>query len=139
MVEAVTVELPNVTSAIALAGEREENLKILAQQTGATIVLRGQALRISGTGKQIDLATRLVKALEAGWSSGSVISSVDILTARHALDAQQQDELHELRQDVLARTLRGEDIRAKTFRQRQYIQAVSHSRPYLLHWSSGDR
>ncbi len=124
MVETVTVELPNAASAIALAGEREENLKILARQTGATLVLHGLALRISGTDPQIDLATRLVKALEAVWGRGTVVSGVDILTARHALDTQQQDELHELRQDVLARTRRGEDIRAKTLQQRQYIQAV---------------
>lgn len=124
MVEAITVELPNVASAIALAGEREENLKILARHSGATLVLRGQALRISGTDQQIDLATRLVKSLEAVWSSGTAISGVDILTARQALDSQQQDELQELRQDVLARTRRGEDIRAKTLQQRQYIQAV---------------
>jgi phosphate starvation-inducible PhoH-like protein len=124
MVETVTVELPNAASAIALAGEREENLKILARQTGATLVLHGQALRISGTEPQIDLATRLVKALEAVWGRGTALSGVDILTARHALDTQQQDALHELRQDVLARTRRGEDIRAKTFQQRQYIQAV---------------
>lgn len=124
MVEAVTIELPNIASAIALAGEREDNLKTLARQTGATVVLRGQALRISGTNNQIDLATRLVKALEAVWVSGTAISSVDILTARQALETQQQDELHELRQDVLAHTRRGEDIRAKTFQQRQYIQAV---------------
>ncbi|XGV98815.1 MAG: PhoH family protein [Leptolyngbya sp. BL-A-14] len=124
MVEAVTVELPNIESAIALAGEREENLKTLARQTGATLVLRGQELRISGTENQIDLANRLVQALEAIWSSGTAITGVDILTARHAIDTQQQDELRELRQDVLAHTRRGEDIRAKTFRQRQYIQAV---------------
>ncbi|MBW4582707.1 MAG: PhoH family protein [Tildeniella nuda ZEHNDER 1965/U140] len=124
MVEAVTIELPSIASAIALAGERDENLKTLARQTGAALVLRGQALRISGTDNQIDLATRLVQALEAVWSSGTAISGVDILTARQALETQQQDELHELRQDVLAHTRRGEDIRAKTFRQRQYIQAV---------------
>lgn len=124
MVEAITVELPTAASAIALSGERDENLKILAKQTGAALVLRGQALRISGTNSQIDLATRLVKALESVWGSGTAISGVDILTARHALDMQQQDELHELRQDLLARTRRGEDIRAKTLRQREYIQAV---------------
>lgn len=124
MVEAVTIELPSIASAIALAGEREENLKTLARQTGATLVLRGQDLRISGTDHQIDLASRLVKALEELWSGGTAISGVDILTARHALDTRQQDELHELREDVLAQTRRGEVIRAKTFRQRQYIQAV---------------
>ncbi|SRR5579883_481422 len=124
MTEAVTVQLPSIESAIALAGEREENLKTLARQTGATLVLRGQELRITGTDNQIDLATRLVKALEDVWIRGTAISGVDILTTRHALDTQQQDELNELRQDVLARTRRGEEIRAKTFRQRQYIQAV---------------
>lgn len=124
MVEAVTVELPSIASAIALAGEREDNLKTLARQTGATLVLRGQALRISGTDQQIELATRLVKALEEIWSSGIALSEVDILTTCQAINTQQQDELRELRQDVLAHTRRGEDIRAKTFRQRQYIQAV---------------
>jgi phosphate starvation-inducible PhoH-like protein len=49
---------------------------------------------------------------------------VDIQTACHALDTQQQDELQDLQKDVLARTRRGELIRAKTFRQRQYIKAV---------------
>ena len=124
MVEAVTIELPTIASAIALAGEREENLKTLARQTGATLVLRGQDLRISGTDTQIDLATRLVKALEDVWGNGTALSGVDILTALHALDTHQQDELRELRHDVLAHTRRGEDIRAKTFHQRQYIQAV---------------
>ncbi len=124
MVEAVIVPLSSIESTIALVGEREENLKTLARQTGATFVLRGQELHISGTEDQINLATQLVNALKETWNSGMMLSGVDILTARQALETQQQDALKELRQDVLARTRSGEDIRAKTFRQRQYIQAV---------------
>lgn len=119
-----TIQLPSIDSAIALAGEREENLKLLAQQTGATIVMRGQELYISGTGKQIDLATSLVRSLEDIWSKGQAVSSADILTARQALDTHRQDELQDLQRDVVARTRRGEEVRAKTFRQRQYIQAL---------------
>ncbi|MBF2007319.1 PhoH family protein [Chlorogloeopsis fritschii PCC 9212] len=124
MAEAFTIELPNVTSAIALAGQGEENLKILARQTGATLVLRGQELLISGTDKQIDLASRLVRSLEDLWSKGNFVSSADILTARQALDSHREGELQDLQRDVLAKTRRGEEIRAKTFRQRQYIQAL---------------
>ncbi len=124
MVEAFRLHLPTVESAIALAGEREENLKLLAQQTGATLVLRGQELLISGTANQIQLMQRLVAALEEDWSQGKAIAGVDILTARQAIDTHRQDELQDLQRDVLARTRRGENIRAKTFRQRQYIQAV---------------
>jgi len=124
MADALTIHLSNIKSAIALAGDGEENLKTLSRQTGATLVLRGQELQISGTDKQIDLAGRLVRSLEDLWSQGINISTTDILTARQALDTHQEKELQEIRRDILARTRKGEEVRAKTFRQRQYIEAL---------------
>lgn len=124
MAEASTIQLPNPESAIALSGEQEENLKTLARTTGATLVLRGQELYISGTEKQIDLCRSLVRSLEYLWLKGKNISNTDILTARQALDTQRQDELQDLQRDIVARTRKGEEVRAKTFRQRQYIQAL---------------
>ncbi|MFK0735344.1 MAG: PhoH family protein [Gloeotrichia echinulata GP01] len=124
MADAGKIQLPNITSAIALAGDGEENLKILSQQTGATLVLRGQELHIYGSDNQVEIASRLVRSLEDIWIKGNTISSADILTARQALDTHREGELQELQRDVLARTRRGEEIRAKTFRQRQYIDAL---------------
>jgi phosphate starvation-inducible protein PhoH and related proteins len=120
----ITIEFPNPDSAIAMTGFQEENLKLLAQQTGATIVLRGQAIVISGTESQVDQVSRLVRSLESYWAKGRTVTGVDIVTARHALNDQNQQELQELQRDVIARTRRGEEIRAKTFKQRQYIQAI---------------
>jgi phosphate starvation-inducible PhoH-like protein len=124
MVEAFTIQLPSIESAIALAGDREENLKILSQQIGANLVLRGQDILISGTPRQIELSQQLIQSLKDYWSQGKPISGVDILTARHAIDTHRQDDLKDLQKDILARTRRGDEVRAKTFRQRQYIQAV---------------
>ncbi|NEQ27868.1 MAG: PhoH family protein [Microcoleus sp. SIO2G3] len=109
---------------MALAGQQENNLKQIARQTGATLVLRGQELLISGTDKQTDLTLRLVRSLEPYWSLGKPITQTDITTARQALDTDRPGDLQDLQRDVIARTRRGEDIRAKTFRQRQYIQAI---------------
>lgn len=128
-----TIDLPTVESAIALAGDREENLKQLAKLTGATIVLRGQQILVSGTETQVAQVEKLVRSLEPYWSQGKAVTGVDILTARHALDSDRQDELQTLQRDVLARTRRGDEIRAKTFRQRQYIQAIrSHDLTFCL-------
>ncbi|WP_427157992.1 PhoH family protein [Aliinostoc sp. HNIBRCY26] len=124
MADALIIQLPNVPSAIALAGDREENLKILAKQTGANLVLRGQELYISGTDAQKELAARLVRSLENIWIHGNIISSADIATARQALDTNRQDELQQLQRDVLAKTRRGDEVRAKTFKQRQYIDQI---------------
>ncbi|HEY9783180.1 MAG TPA: PhoH family protein [Leptolyngbyaceae cyanobacterium] len=124
MAEVLTIVLPNQESAIALSGEHEENLKSFARQTGATLVLRGQELYISGTDKQIQLCSQLVRSLEDLWGKGKSISSADILTARQALDTHRQNELQELQRDILTRTRGGDEVRAKTFRQRQYIQQI---------------
>ncbi|MBE9182309.1 PhoH family protein [Oculatella sp. LEGE 06141] len=124
MGNALTIDLPSPESAIALAGLQEENIKQLARQTGATIVLRGQSLHISGTEKQIELTQQLVRSLEPYWSVGKSITGVDILTARQAIDTRRQDDLSRLQKDVIVRTRRGEEIRAKTFRQQRYIQAI---------------
>lgn len=127
MAEASTIQLPSIESAIALSGEREENLKTIARQTGAALVLHGQELYISGTDKQVDLSRRLVQSLEYLWLKGKAISQADILTARQALDTERQDELKDLQRDILAKTRKGEEIRAKTFRQRQYIRALNQN------------
>jgi phosphate starvation-inducible protein PhoH and related proteins len=126
MAGALTIELPNIESALSLAGNQEDNLKILSRQTGASFVMRGIVLHISGTDNQIDLANRLVRSLENLWGKASNISNTDILTARQALDTHSEGDLQDLQRDVIAKTRRGEVIRAKTFRQRQYIQACGY-------------
>ncbi len=124
MTEAVKIELPSVDSAIALSGYQEENIKLLAKHTGANIVLRGQELLITGTATQIERCQKIVYSLESLWKNGKTITGVEILTARHAIETNRQDDLEQLQQDVLAKTRRGLEIRAKTFRQRKYVQAI---------------
>jgi phosphate starvation-inducible PhoH-like protein len=125
MTEALkTIDLLSSESAIALAGVREENIKTLSRQTGAQIVLRGQELLISGTPKQVERTCEIVRSLKPFWFEGKRISKVDIRTAGNALDTGRQDELQDMQEHILARTRRGEDIRAKTLPQWQYIQAV---------------
>ncbi len=119
-----TIQLPTPESAMALAGEAEVNLKLLSRQTGATLQLRGQALHIGGTAKQVALCQDILRLLAELWQAGRPISEVDILTVRHALNTHRQDEYQALQDDVLARTRRGELLRAKTFRQRQYVQSI---------------
>ena len=114
-------------NAIALAGPHEENIKRIAKQTGATVVLRGSELSIAGTENQVNRVRKIVETLEPTWSQGQAIAVTDVLTAIHALDTHREDELQNIQKDVVAKTRRGQIIRAKTFRQQQYIQALRTS------------
>jgi phosphate starvation-inducible protein PhoH and related proteins len=119
--------LVNSVNAIAFAGPQEENVKRIAQQTGANIVLRGTELNIAGTGSQIERTRKIVETLEPIWSQGQTVAITDVMTAIHALDTHREDDLKSIQTDVIARTRRGEVIRAKTFRQQQYIKALRKS------------
>ena len=119
-----TIELPSKDSAIALSGYKEENLKIIASKTGANVVLRGQELLISGTSNQVERCEKIVRSLSRLWKDAKTITQADIATAVLAVDTKRQDHLQELHQDILATTRRGQEIRAKTFRQSKYVQAI---------------
>lgn len=120
----VTIELPSNDSAIALAGSQGENLKLLAHQTGARLVFRGQDLTIGGTPAQIDRASALIRLLQPLWSEGRHISSVDIRTAVAALDTGNREQLQRVQSEILATNRKGDRIRPKTVAQWEYIQAI---------------
>jgi phosphate starvation-inducible protein PhoH and related proteins len=119
-----TIQLPSNESAIAIAGIQEENLKFLARHTGAKLVLRGQELMVYGEEKPVERVLKVLRSLKPYWQEAKTISQPDFMTAFQALDTGRLEEYQDLQQNVLARTRRGELIRAKTFRQRQYIKAI---------------
>ncbi|RZM81892.1 PhoH family protein [Leptolyngbya iicbica] len=124
MQQTAHIDLSSSESAIALSGQQNDNIKFIAEQTGVKVALRGRDLLLSGTAKGVELAQKIVRALEPLWSEGTIISRADILTARQAINTDQLDELRAIQSETVTRTRRGEIIRAKTFRQRQYIQAL---------------
>lgn len=119
-----TIALPNIESAIALAGNQEENLQFIARHTGANLILRGQDLVIYGKEKPVQRSIDVVNFLKPYWDTAQSITQPDILTAFQALDTGRVEEYQDIQNDVLAKTRHGESIRAKTFRQRQYVKAI---------------
>lgn len=119
-----TIQLPSLESAIALSGVKEENLKLFAQHTGTEVVLRGQELLIRGREKAVERCAKAIYFLEPYWQEAQAIAQPDVLTAFHAIDTNRVEEYKDLQKQTLGKTRRGEYIRAKTFRQRQYIQMI---------------
>ncbi|MDJ0534624.1 MAG: PhoH family protein [Xenococcaceae cyanobacterium MO_207.B15] len=121
-----TIQLPSIESAIALAGIGEANLPIISRHTGVKMVLRGQQLLILGQEKAVARTMSIVRSLHDLWEEGKPLSEADLMTAFQAVDTGRIEEYQELQKDVLARTRKGELIRAKTFKQKQYVKAIQN-------------
>ena len=121
-----TIPLPSNESAIALSGQKEINLQLISRQTGVKTILRGQDLLIFGQEKAVERASTIVRSLKYLWETGKQVTEPDIMTAFQALDTGRAAEFDELKTNILAKTKKGEIIRAKTFKQKQYVKAIQN-------------
>ncbi|WP_434683900.1 PhoH family protein [Pseudanabaena minima] len=120
--EPYILSLPTPSSAISLAGTREENLKTLAELTSVRLVLRGQDLLIDGTTEQISLVEQVIKALKTLWSQEKTIAAVDIRAALEAIAEERSGEWRD--RATISRNKRGDSVQPRTYRQQQYVQAM---------------
>ena len=118
------MSLPSPEAAVALAGPSEANLRRLEALTGTSLVLYGLDLRIQGRESQVTRAHAVLSSLKPLWESGEPIAAVDLQTALTALDTGKQEEHGELARQVLTITRQGRPLRARTPRQRAFIDAI---------------
>jgi phosphate starvation-inducible PhoH-like protein len=88
------------------------------------LVLYGLDLRIQGRDSQVNRAHAVLLSLKPLWESGEPIAAVDLQTALTALDTGKQEEHGELARQVLTTTRQGRPLRARTPRQRAFIDAI---------------
>ncbi len=119
-----TIPLSSPVQALSLAGPQEANLKLIAHRTGAKLTLRGHDLWVCGTDEQREQVHQWVEILEPIWQGGNPVTRVDVENAYRALNEQQGEAQRGAQLHVLARTRKGEPIRAKTPRQQHYVQAI---------------
>ena len=65
------LDLPDSYAALALAGEAEATLHRLEALTGASLVLRGLQLVITGRSAQIERAASVVELVRPIWQEGA--------------------------------------------------------------------
>jgi len=118
------IDLPDSSAALALAGEAEATLHLIADLTGASLVLRGLSVVIQGSHSQLERTSALVELLRPLWQEGQPITAVDLQTALTALDTGRGEEHRELGHQVLARSQNGVLLRPRTLRQQTYVEAM---------------
>jgi len=120
----VALPLASPTAALALAGEAEATLRKLEALTGATLVLRGQELRLDGRPAQVQRARDLIELLRPLWEGGERIELVDIQAALTALDSGRGDQHRELGRQVLAVSRTGRQLSPRTAGQKRFVDAI---------------
>ncbi len=120
-----SIDLPDSDAATALAGAGQSILHRLEALTGASIVLRGLKLEISGRSSQLERASALIELMRPVWQEGQTVSTADVTAALSSIDNGREEEHASLAKEVLARSQSGSLLRPRTFRQKTYLDAMA--------------
>ncbi|WP_042458530.1 PhoH family protein [Neobacillus dielmonensis] len=123
----INVQLENPTEAIALLGNSDQNLKIIEQELGVSVITRGESVSLSGDAEKTALAGAVIDKLMAVIRKGINISQTDVLYAVQMAQKGTLEYFGNLYDEEIGKTVKGKTIRVKTMGQRQYIMAIRNN------------
>ena len=121
----VRLSIPSDLDAVDVTGSGDVLLRAIERASTASIVVRGDAISISGTPDEVELLTRVFTYIIKAAASGDAPSEDDCLRLLDTLREREQG-LAGLRDDILL-TYRGKAIRPKTIGQQRYIDAIRNN------------
>ena len=116
--------LDDNATALAFYGERNSNLKLIADATGTTVHSRGNELTLVGGAEAVALARNLVAQLYGMVHRGAPLAAQDIGRAAAILRADHKVELREVFSDTILVAGRARPIAPKGLAQKRYVDAI---------------
>jgi phosphate starvation-inducible PhoH-like protein len=121
------VVLADTDEAIALAGSRDENLRLIEREVGADIGARGNEIRVRGTREQVARATDLLGELMKLVRMGHPITAGEVEYAARLVGKAGADPSKVVFSEVVLVTDRGKPVKPHTQTQREYVDAIARS------------
>lgn len=118
------VNIERMEEAVDIFGSFDQNMRILEQALGVTVVNRGDQLKISGEAEQVMQGVRAVEALLTLSARGETINEQNVRYLIELIKSGNEDKFYEMAKDVLCVTAKGKPVKAKTVGQKQYIEAI---------------
>jgi phosphate starvation-inducible PhoH-like protein len=118
------VELPDPTLLRSLLGEHDEHLKIVADATGADLVVRGSGIDARGDGVSAELAARVLRQLVELLMSNYPLYPSDVEYATRILSADRTAKLRDIFLDTIYISAHKRTIAPKSVAQKLYIDSI---------------
>jgi phosphate starvation-inducible PhoH-like protein len=109
---------------LSLSGPRSEHLKLLGDECGVEIGLRGNSILLAGDAERVALAERFVAEAAGILQRGTALGANDIVRGLRTMRADPAIRLRDLFEEVILQTSRHRPITPKGLAQKRYIEAI---------------
>ncbi|MBR6029440.1 MAG: PhoH family protein [Clostridia bacterium] len=109
---------------MSLFGLNDQNAALIEQECGVSLLLKGDALLVTGDSKGAETAGTVIEKLLGMIHRREPVDRARIRYAISLAREGQADAIDEMLRSVVAITHRGRQIRCKTLGQQQYVQSI---------------
>lgn len=121
------ISLDRMAQVTELFGSFDENIRLIEQTYGVTLVMRDSELKISGGEEQVDRATRTLRSLITLIGSGEALTEQNVRYCMRMVEEDNEEKVVKLAGDCICITAKGKPVKPKTVGQRTYCDDIKHN------------
>ena len=121
------IQAERMEQIINVFGSLDENIRIIEQEFGVTVINRDTELKVSGDDEAAQLAAKVLEGLIQLAAKGESIGEQNVRYVIGLVREGQEQKITELTKDVICITAKGKPIKAKTLGQQQYMKAIEQN------------
>ena len=120
----VFVDIGSLENLSKLLGVFDENLNIIARETGVLAYVENTGIRLSGDEQQVVLAETVITKLASIIKSGEPLDKSRIIYCIELAKEGNAEGIEKVMSGVIAITHKGKQIKCKTVGQKKYVDAI---------------
>lgn len=120
-----TLNLDRMEQAIGLFGNFDENIRIIEDEYGVSVVTRGDSLKICGEPDKTALAAKAVEGLVMLLNKGETLNEQNVRYCISLVNEGSDDRISSLASDCICITMSGKPVKPKTLGQKKYIDCIN--------------
>lgn len=118
------VNVDRIEDLISVFGSFDENIKMIEESLGVTIINRGTTLKVTGEAEASFKAQRTLESLINLAAKGETIDEQKVRYLITLVEEGNESQLNKMAKDVVCITAAGKPIKAKTVGQQEYMKAI---------------
>ncbi len=119
-----TINVDRMEQAVGLFGSFDENIRMLEQEFGVSVVSRGTELKVSGEAENVSKGVRAINGLLTMINRGEALNEQNIRYLISLVNEGNEDKLASMTADCVCITSKGRPVKPKTLGQKKYIEAI---------------
>lgn len=116
-----------VEQAVSLFGSFDENIRLIEDEFGVSVISRGSDLKICGSEEQVSLAVKALNSLLVLIKKGEPLTSQNVRYAISLVNEGNEDKLSSMSSDTICITSKGRPVKPKTLGQKKYCTAIEEN------------